>query len=301
MSYSKRGFPSWRSRRRALAFLGFVASSTACGLSLGVGDEIRPGPIDAPTDAAPVSPDATDSPTPPLADGEAPDANVPVDASTDASCTPILSEMFDTGAGLLTLLGNARVQNGRLEVLPDAPDLGVQGAAYFTVPAGLSRFSVSFTLSTNALSAVYLTSDGFAFNWLEKAVPASPRLGGSNDLGMTLDPAPQHGHGLLFDIYPPVTEDRYVSDNELGPNTRYVREKLVSFKTTNATSFAFNIRVGGGFVEHQVTSSLGNANKRLPRGTAGTLYRTFFFSASAGAARSPGMFVDDLVISSCPP
>jgi hypothetical protein len=147
---------------------------------------------------------------------------------------------------------------------------------------------------------VYATADGFAFNWLEKAVPASPKLGGFNDLGMTLDPAPQHGHGILFDIYPPVTEDRYVSDNELGPNTRYVREKLVSFKTTDATSFAFNIRVGGGFVEHQVTSSLGNANKRLPRGAAGTLYRTFFFSASAGAARSPGMFVDDLVISSCP-
>ena len=296
-------YASWSSRKRALAFLAFVVPSTACGLSFGVGDPDPTGPVDGANDASGLpAPDRIDAPEASTAqDAEPSDSATPVDASTDASCTPILSETFATGAGLLTLLGNARVQNGRLEVLPDAPfDLGVQGAAYFTVPAGLSRFSVSFTLSTNALSTVYATADGFAFNWLEKAVPASPRLGGSNDLGMTLDPAPQHGHGLLFDIYPPVTEDRYVSDNELGPNTRYVREKLVSFKTTDATSFAFNIRVGGGFVDHQVTSSLGNANKRLPRGTAGTLYRTFFLSASAGAARSPGMFVDDLVISSCP-
>lgn len=303
MSRQERAFrakilPSTLSRTTAVIVVAALAS--ACGLSLSIGE----APSTAPVEEAGADTSLPAEPRPeaavPASDAELPDTSVDVDATPDAACSPLVSESFTSGPGPLVLLGQAKVESGRLEILSETLALGVQGAAYFTVPTGLARFTVSFTLSTGALSSVYLTSDGFAFNWLEKAVPARPSLGSGNDLGMTLEPPGQHGQGLLFDIYPPVSEDRYVSDNELGPNTRYVREKFVSFATGGPTQFAFKIRVGAGLVEYDVSSPLGSYKKTLSRGAAGTLYRTFFFSASAGAARSPGMFLDDLVISTCP-
>jgi hypothetical protein len=103
--------------------------------------------IDGTKDAIPQpAPDRTDSP-----EASARDSAEPISHRRVVHANSLGD--LHVGPRLLILLGKAPVQNGRLEVLPDVFDVNVQGVAHFKVAAGLSRFSVSFPLSTNVLSA----------------------------------------------------------------------------------------------------------------------------------------------------
>lgn len=309
------------------------ASVVACGLSLFV-DAADPPPADAsvanPDGSPPV---AEDGAVLPLPDGALPnepdasdagrdaispirDAGTAIDAMPPVTCTPVLTETFGgtTDAGL-AFVGGAKIANGKLEVLArDATR--TQAGAYLTMATPLESYAVKFTVSTGAIGRIYTKTDGFAFSALEKALPAAPALRPGNDLGVTLQPAMQHGYGLIVDITPPFDavamrpEDRYVGSNELGPTPRDVRELLpFGYAFEGATSFDVTmLTIGDGKTYYQVTSAAASALHAVPYRTgspATTQIRTLLFSAATSAvgvnttAPSPGFYVDDLVVSTC--
>lgn len=297
----------------------------ACGLSLVV-DGISPDPVDAsivvPGDDTGTPPPDGDAPVMPdgALDPDTSDANVRetapppnrdggtlLDALPDVTCTtPVLAEAFDTNAGALTLAGAARVQNGRLEVLPEQARLNFQGAAYVNLSTRITHFLAKLTVSTGNLATPYATSDGFAFMALEKAAPVNPPLGGSNDLGMTNAPSGQHGYGVILDIYPPSGARRYVGSNELGPASNNLRDvhEMLPFTFTGSATFALTVlNIGDGKTYYEVRSAFGNAIHGVPYRAGSPLDPSFgslFLSAAAGAAFSPGFFVDDVQVLGCP-
>lgn len=294
-----------------VAFVGLGLG--ACGLSLAL-DGLDPPPAeDASIPERDARPPSTNDTGPPVEE----DAAIPtdgaladapnVDAAPDAgTCTPVLTEAFDTDGGAFVLYGQARREGGKLAVLPRSPDGGSTGGAYVAFSAPLTRFVAKITLSTDALAGRYATADGLAVHFLEKALPESPTIApDANDLGMTLDPTDQHGYGVLLDIFPPGTEARYLAANELGPNARDIRDKLVSFTTTGATSFVVTVYgLGNGEMVYDVVSPLGSRRLAVPFRPTSPKAPSFvglFVSAAAGVVGSPGFYVDDLSVSTCTP
>jgi hypothetical protein len=228
------------------------------------------------------------------------------DSGSDG-CTRILKEDFSTNAGAFTLVGpRTVVTGGKLQILPDANDAtNVSGAAYFNPPGNVQNFTATFVVTTGQLRPVYDTADGFAISWLEKPL-LTPALKGGNELGLTLDPAGQHGFGIILDIYPQGRTVRYFAENEVGPtlprNGLGALGDLVG--TGSATlhykivrrgsTYDYSIALSGGVTAQTLTKTVTN------RGVAATATKSFLFSSAAGAAHSPGFFLDDVEIQSCP-
>lgn len=299
--------------RAGLASLALVS----CGLSfdvaeVGGGDDGGPltgeaGLAEASTTDAPLAPDAAS--TDATVETEAGTADATVDASDAGGCTTILKEDFSVGAGAFTLVGTrTAVENGRLRLLPD--DLGALatfGAAVWNPPADVLDFDATFTVTTGRLEAVYITADGFAFSWLERAVPSNATFGAGNDLGMTSSPGGQRGYAVVLDIYPQASENRYFAFNEIAPNGVRLSAGGGIFGTLDATGpvkLAYRVSRRGSQVTTVIDRSGAAVNGPVSRtttlGAATTPYRAFVFSTAAGGAHSPGFFLDDVEIRSCP-
>lgn len=316
-----------------LSTLSLGGLAAACGLSFDIPS--IPDPVASPdAEVAPVDARVADTSVPDVSseDADVPDASTPdadasamdagrdatVDATADAGgCTTLLKEDFSSGLGTkLTLLGDpalTKVVNQKVQLLPDDPNATQKaGAAFFNPPADVFDFNATFVITTGMLTTnVYDTADGFAFSWLEKAVPATANLRAGNDLGMTLEPGGQRGFAAVLDIYPEATSDRYFSLNELAGNN--VR--------TSAAGGPFGTLVGSGkaTLRYKVTrrgnvytfaidrsglmgmtASTGVLTKTATLGAANAPTRGFVFSSASGGAHSPGFFVDDVEIQSCP-
>lgn len=311
-----------------------ASAVAACGLSLTIPDVEDPGLDAQPTPTTPVptsdatAPPPNDALPPPVdgaiadamsPDGNAPDGNVAdarpdvmVDASDGGGCTTVLKEDFTTNAGALTIASTkTAVEGGRLRLLGNGNDtINSQGGAYYNLPADLLDFNATFTLTTDALGAVFVTADGFAFSWMERAFPANPTLRPGNDLGMSLSGgAMQRGYASVLDIYPASGEERYFSTNVLGPSDE-VRNPaggtamFGDLVGTGAATLKYSVQRRGATytfrVDRSGTAQNGAISRTITLGNATTPYRAVLFSSAAGAARSPGMYLDDVEIQSCP-
>lgn len=318
---------------RALPLLALLATAAACGLSLdiaGVDDvdsgapsadaQIQPRPTSdsaVPTDEDAASPTPPDGSTPLDAtslDAEA-DALVPGPDAADGGCVTVLKEDFTTNAGGLSLVGTKTlVEGGKLRLLPDsataADTTSSEGAAFVNVPVDVLDFDATFTVTTGALGADNQVSDGFAFSWLERALPAAPMLRGGNDLGMTLSGgAGQHGYAVVLDIYPIDSPERYFATNELGAGNNVRTPSgtppiFGSLVGTGAATLKYKVTRRGNRYDITIARSGGvtggNATRTINLGSAATPLKAFVFSTAAGTVRSPGFFLDDVEISRCP-
>ena len=124
----------------------------------------------------------------------------------------------------------------------------------------------------------------------------------------TLEPGGQKGFATVLDIYPETTPDRYFALNELTNNSVRVAAGGGSFGTLvgsgkatlryrvtrRGNAYTFSIERSG------VTGSSGALTKTATLGAANAPTRGFFFSSASGGAHSPGFFMDDVEIQSCP-
>lgn len=311
--------------------LGGLAA--ACGLSFDVPSipdpAASPDAEVAPVDARVADTSAADVVT---SDVSAPDASKPdadastvdaapdatVDATVDAGgCTTILKEDFTAGLGTkLMLIGDpnlTKVVNQKVQLLPDdGTATQKEGGAYFNPPSDVFDFNATFVITTGMLdSVVSNTADGFAFSWLQKAVPANASLRGGNDLGMTLDPGGQKGFASVLDIYPEAGQDRYFSTNELSGNS--VRTSAAggpygSLSGSGKATLRYKITRRGNVYTFSIDrtgmmgmgASTGVLTKTATLGATNDPVKGFLFSSASGAAHSPGFFVDDVEIQSCP-
>lgn len=305
-----------RGPKRLLAVgLGALALA-ACGLSFDVQEVGGPddgGPLggeggtaDAAAFDAQVVPDGASADA--TVESDAGKADASADASDGGGCTTILKEDFTVGAGAFTLVGTrTAVENGRLRLLPDdVLALSTVGVAVWNPPVDVLDFDATFTVTTGRLEAIYVTGDGVAFSWLEKAVPGNATFGSGNDLGMTSSPGGQRGYAVVLDIYPG-SGDRYFSFNEIAPNGVRFSAGGGIFGTLEATGpvkLAYRVSRRGSQVTTVIDRSGAAVNGPVTRtttlGAANTPYRSFVFSTAAGGAHSPGFFLDDVEIRSCP-
>lgn len=245
-------------------------------------------------------------------------ADATVDATVDAGgCTTILKEDFAAGLGTkLMLLGDpnlTKVVNQKVQLLPDdVAATDKEGGAYFNPTADVFDFNATFVVTTGMLNVgIYDTADGFAFSWLQKPVPANATLRGGNDLGMTLDPGGQKGFASVLDIYPEAGQDRYFSTNELSGNS--VRTSAGGGPYGNLSGFGkatlrYKITRRGNVYTFSIdrtgmmgmSASTGTLSKTATLGAATDPVKGFVFSSASGGAHSPGFFVDDVEIQSCP-
>jgi hypothetical protein len=306
-----------RGSKRSLT-AGFAALAlVSCGLSLeidevgGAGDggpsSNDAGAADADTRDAPSALDAAREDGAADLDGGTSDASV--DASDGGGCTTILKEDFSVGAGAFTLVGSrTAVENGRLRLLPDdVLATSIAGVAVWNPPTDVRDFDATFTVMTGRLAAIFDTADGFAFSWLERAVPSNASFGAGNDLGMTSSPGGQRGYAVVLDIYPQTTPDRYFAFNAIVPNDVRAAAGGGIFGTLDASGpvkLAYRISRRGDQVTTVIDRSGAAVNGPVMRtatlGGATTPYRSFVFSTAAGGAHSPGFFLDDVEIRSCP-
>lgn len=289
----------------------------SCGLSFDVPEVGGPddggpfagegGAADAAAIDAQIAPDGASADATAATDAGKADATV--DASDGGACTTILKEDFSVGAGAFTLVGTrTAVENGRLRLLPDdVLALSTVGVAVWNPPADVLDFDATFTVTTGRLEAIYVTADGFAFSWLERAVPSNATFGAGNDLGMTSSPGGQRGYAVVLDIYPQATEDRYFALNEIAPNgVRFAAGGGIfgTLEATGPVKLAYRVSRRGSQVTTVIDRSGAAVNGPVTRtttlGSANTPYRSFVFSTAAGGAHSPGFFLDDVEIRSCP-
>jgi hypothetical protein len=303
-------------KRLLTVSLGSLAL-VSCGLSFDVQEVFGPddggpfvgegGGADAAAIDAEVAPDApgTDAPV----ETDAGRADATVDASDAGGCTTILKEDFTVGAGAFTLVGSrTAVENGKLCLLPDdVLALSTFGVAVWNPPADVLDFDATFTVTTGRLEAIYVTADGFAFSWLERPVPGNATFGSGNDLGMTSSPGGQRGFATVLDIYPQALEDRYFALNEIAPNgVRFAAGGGIfgTLEATGPVKLGYRVSRRGSQVTTVIDRSGAAVNGAVMRtttlGAATTPYRSFVFSTAAGGAHSPGFFLDDVEIRSCP-
>lgn len=299
--------------RAGLASLALVS----CGLSfdvaeVGGADDAGPftgegGSADAAALDAPLARDASNDDA--TVENDAGGADAALDASDGGGCTTILKEDFSVGAGAFTLVGaRTAVENGRLRLLPDdVAATSIAGVAVWNPPSDVRDFDATFTVTTGRLEGIYITADGFAFSWLERAVPSNATFGAGNDLGMTSSPGGQRGYAVVLDIYPQALEDRYFALNEIAPNGVRFSAGGGIFGTLEATGpvkLTYRVSRRGSQVATVIDRSGAVVNGPVTRtttlGTATTPYRSFVFSTAAGGAHSPGFFLDDVEIRSCP-
>ena len=311
--------------------LGGLAA--ACGLSFDIAS--IPDPVASPdAEVSPVDARVADTSVPDVvtSDVSVPDASRPdadasssdagsdatVDATVDAGgCTTILKEDFAAGLGTkLMLIGDptlTKVVNQKVQLLPDDPTATEkEGGAYFNPPGDVFDFNATFVITTGTLTTnIYDTADGFAFSWLQKAVPANATLRGGNDLGMTLDPGGQKGFATVLDIYPEAGQDRYFSTNDLSGNS--VRTSAAgglygNLSGSGKATLRYKITRRGNVYTFSIDrsgmmgmgASTGVLSKTAMLGAANDPVKGFLFSSSSGGAHSPGFFVDDVEIQTCP-
>lgn len=306
-----------RGPKRLLAGgLGALALA-ACGLSFDVQEVGGPddggpfagegGAADAAALDAQVVPDGASADA--MVETDAGKADATVDASDAGGCTTILQEDFSVGAGAFTLVGTrTAVENGKLRLLPDdVLALSTVGVAVWSPPADVLDFDATFTVTTGRLEALFVTGDGFAFSWLERTVPGNATFGAGNDLGMTSSPGGQRGFAVVLDIYPQSAPNRFFAFNGIVPNDVRASAGGGIFGTLEATGpvkLAYRVSRRGSQVTTVIDRSGAAVNGPVTRtttlGAANTPYRSFVFSTAAGGAHSPGFFLDDVEIRSCP-
>ncbi len=314
-----------------LSTLSLGALAAACGLSFDIVS--IPDPVASPdAEIAPVDARVVDTSAPDVvtSDVSVPDASTPdadastADAAPDATvdaggCTTILKEDFAVGPGTkLALIGDqnlTKVVGQKLQLLPDDVTATQKaGAAFFTATTDLSDFNATFVLSTGNLANLNETADGFAFSWLEKAVPSGltvTSLRGGNEMGMILAPAPQQrGFATVLDIYPDIGQPQ---------NRLFFFNEVLPTNPRGPAGAAFSTQdIGGSITLRYKLSRRGNKytvdidrgtgmsgagapiSKTMTLGSANAPARTFVFSSASGGAHSPGFFVDDIEIQRCP-